>query len=644
VSNLGVLEARGGDAAGQDERETGQRYRQSVGGGGGGGRVAIISDGTVVKGSVNVNGGKGMAEGLPGLPGSVYVGPKSQVAGNLTFNSGTLTFDTGGSWSHSSGAKGAGMVTHHSFEGNGGARYGYGICTFSFDSVNLGSSVAVLVRGRNALQLNVTGNVLIDTAISLNGSSGSQGAYSGRSGPGGWDSGRAADNVTSNEHPALEGQGPGGGRGFETGRSNGGGSYGGKGTGGLLGGTPGSTYGDEVITYLVGGSGAGHAEGGTGNSGGGGGAIGIRSDANITIQANGSISANGGHGLYVGDRSGAGGSGGAVRIEAANITNLGKISAKGGDALGGSSSGGAGGGGRVALLAPGAVVQGSIDQAGGETIRSTDLERPLDLLLWYKFDESIGTTATDSSGNGHDGSLVSGPTWTQGKIGGALSFDGTDDHVALGNPPALNVTGNETISMWLKPMSLNDRRNPYAKAYGGTGSFTLETNGTLRYFYGTSGQNAQPYASYTTGTPLGTNVWTNVVLVRDLDAMKVQYYVNGSLANTQNATYASATAGNLEAFIGKGYTSPFHGVIDEMTFTGSVRNDEWVKATYENQKADSTYLSFSNFQGPPAFIGSTDVYGKVGESMSPFNISVIGGGVLSYSAVGVPPGVYLNAA
>ncbi|MBC8349945.1 MAG: putative Ig domain-containing protein, partial [Verrucomicrobia bacterium] len=240
IRNLGILEALGGDAAGQDERETGQRYRQSVGGGGGGGRVAIISDGTIVKGSINVNGGKGMAEGLPGLPGSVYVGSKSQVAGDLIFNSGTLTIDTGGSWSHSSGTKGAGVVTHHSFKDNGGARFGYGICTFSFDSVNLGPGVAVVVRGRNAIQLKVAGNVLINTAISLDGSSGSQGAYSGRAGPGGWNSGRAADNVISNEHLALEGQGPGGGHGFETGRSNGGGSYGGQGTGGLFGGTPGS--------------------------------------------------------------------------------------------------------------------------------------------------------------------------------------------------------------------------------------------------------------------------------------------------------------------------------------------------------------------------------------------------------------------
>ena len=39
----------------------------------------------------------------------------------------------------------------------------------------------------------------------------------------------------SNLHPALNGQGPGGGRGYEIGKSTGGGSYGGTGTGGLSG-------------------------------------------------------------------------------------------------------------------------------------------------------------------------------------------------------------------------------------------------------------------------------------------------------------------------------------------------------------------------------------------------------------------------
>lgn len=43
---------------------------------------------------------------------------------------------------------------------------------------------------------------------------------------------------------------------------------------------------------------------------------------------------------------------------------------------------------------------------------------------WWKFDESSGTAATDSSGNGYNGVVTSG-TWGSGKVGGALLFNGS---------------------------------------------------------------------------------------------------------------------------------------------------------------------------------------------------------------------------
>ena len=62
------------------------------------------------------------------------------------------------------------------------------------------------------------------------------------------------------------------------------------------------------------------------------------------------------------------------------------------------------------------------------------------LVGWWKFDETDGNVASDSSGNGNDGNLTNGPTWTEGKIGGALSFDNVDDFVDLGNILNLLVT------------------------------------------------------------------------------------------------------------------------------------------------------------------------------------------------------------
>ena len=53
------------------------------------------------------------------------------------------------------------------------------------------------------------------------------------------------------------------------------------------------------------------------------------------------------------------------------------------------------------------------------------------IVGWWKFDETNGTVAYDSSGNGYDGNLIGGSTWATGKIGGAISLDGTNDYVEV---------------------------------------------------------------------------------------------------------------------------------------------------------------------------------------------------------------------
>ena len=72
------------------------------------------------------------------------------------------------------------------------------------------------------------------------------------------------------------------------------------------------------------------------------------------------------------------------------------------------------------------------------------------LVLHYKFDETSGTTAADSSGNGNTGTLtnMAGTEWTAGKVGGALDFDGSNDYVDLGNGLADNM-GDVTFSSWI---------------------------------------------------------------------------------------------------------------------------------------------------------------------------------------------------
>src|SRR3990167_3907279 len=68
---------------------------------------------------------------------------------------------------------------------------------------------------------------------------------------------------------------------------------------------------------------------------------------------------------------------------------------------------------------------------------------PDGLLAYYIFYEGSGTTVMDSSGNNRNGTIT-GATWTTGKIGGALSFNGTSNYVSI---PSLNYD-EISVSAW----------------------------------------------------------------------------------------------------------------------------------------------------------------------------------------------------
>jgi hypothetical protein len=74
------------------------------------------------------------------------------------------------------------------------------------------------------------------------------------------------------------------------------------------------------------------------------------------------------------------------------------------------------------------------------------------LVAHWKFDEGQGDVARDATGGQHG--KRSGAAWIKGLHGGALSFDGKDDFVFIGNPEALNFEGPITITAWIRPRSV----------------------------------------------------------------------------------------------------------------------------------------------------------------------------------------------
>jgi hypothetical protein len=57
-----------------------------------------------------------------------------------------------------------------------------------------------------------------------------------------------------------------------------------------------------------------------------------------------------------------------------------------------------------------------------------------DFISYYTFDEESGDTVIDASGNGNDGNMTGGVSWTDAACGSALDFDGeSGTHVDIGN-------------------------------------------------------------------------------------------------------------------------------------------------------------------------------------------------------------------
>jgi hypothetical protein len=207
---------------------------------------------------------------------------------------------------------------------------------------------------------------------------------------------------------------------------------------------------------------------------------------------------------------------------------------------------------------------------------------PRGIVGWWRFDEGKGDKAQDNSGNGNHGTLQGGAKWTDGVVGKALLLDGSDDHVTLGNPKALQLTGDQTICLWINPTVLDARRNPFAKAYGGEGTITLEINGSLNYFYGQGGGDSQPYQGFLMGKVVKPKVWTHLVIVRDLKNLKLYWYKNGAKSNEADAKYPTAKPSAQEAFIGKGYVQTFVGAIDDVRIYKRALSSEEIAKLYKS--------------------------------------------------------------
>ena len=128
-----------------------------------------------------------------------------------------------------------------------------------------------------------------------------------------------------------------------------------------------------------------------------------------------------------------------------------------------------------------------------------------------------GTTWTDLSGNGYNGTLVNGPSFLSNQNGGIFNFDYVDDYVSIGNN--LGSPSTFTLNAWVRSSNIAQDQN----IFNGNPPFFLRiTSSTIRcaVYTGT-------WIFVNGSITLSSNTWYNLVLVYDQSTVKG--YVNGVL-------------------------------------------------------------------------------------------------------------------
>src|SRR5262245_10456179 len=153
------------------------------------------------------------------------------------------------------------------------------------------------------------------------------------------------------------------------------------------------------------------------------------------------------------------------------------------------------------------------------------------LVAAFSFDEGSGTTLQDTSGNSLNGTIV-GASWTAGRYGGALSFDGISNYVDLGNPAALQLTGSMTVEAWIKAAGDPADDGQIVAKSDATGWQFKTSPDTGPHTFGfaisaTTGTHTQRY----TTTVRSLNTWYHFAGVYDAAARTLSTYVNGVLDN-----------------------------------------------------------------------------------------------------------------
>ena len=262
-----------------------------------------------------------------------------------------------------------------------------------------------------------------------------------------------------------------------------------------------------------------------------------------------------------------------------------------------------------------------IDQRppGSSTTSTMQLSvQPNGLVGYYPLDEGSGTTTADASANSNNGTLVSGPTWTTGKLSSAVSFDGSNGQsVSIADNAQITMSTQMTLSLWAKQSAATTNKalaSHWDYVSGShSGAWALQTEATdasrLQFFVANSQTDTgSNYVATNSGT-WSTGAWHHIVIVYDgsqstalnrvavyIDNVKVGTTMAGTIPTSMQNAASPMMIGDFN-----GLNRTWNGQIDHVKLFNRALTQQEVSAEYTAQNAGTPAgLAFGALTGGSA--------------------------------------------
>ena len=228
------------------------------------------------------------------------------------------------------------------------------------------------------------------------------------------------------------------------------------------------------------------------------------------------------------------------------------------------------------------------------------------LVAYWSFDEGAGAIAGDSSGTGRTATLVNKPIWiASGAIGGALSFDGVDDHVIFWSHPQ----GVISISAWVYAQANPGNLIPRIIEMPGYALFLTEPGASYPMSLGFISRRSSRDGEWHTPTnSMAYNSWHHIAVVYDSSSTlnSPALYIDGVKQTTSKITSPQGTqtvnGGNGETgLIGKGWD----GLIDELRIHNRALSATEIVSLYGQGNSGPFNFSLANSTSLSAVQGTS---------------------------------------